>query len=105
MNNIVNKFLLLRNKFRLKIDLKFKNKNRIKQFQEIEQLRYIYQNELDEACFQGDMAYEYLKDLPRKTTSDKVLLDKVHAITKNSKYYRYQRGCASVVYISFYKRL
>ena len=49
------------------------------------------------------MAYEYLKDLPRRTTSDKVLQDKVHAITKNSKYYQYQRGCASVVYISFYK--
>ena len=33
--------------------------------------RYICQNELGEACFQHDMADQDLKDLTRRTTSDK----------------------------------
>ena len=35
--------------------------------------RYIYRNELDNVCFQHEIAYEDFKDLPRRTTSDKVL--------------------------------
>ena len=35
--------------------------------------RYIYQNELDKACFQHDVAYGDFKDLPRRTASDKIL--------------------------------
>ena len=31
---------------------------------------YIYQNELDKACFQHDMAYGDLQDLTRRTGSD-----------------------------------
>ena len=34
-----------------------KNKERIKKFKQTEDSRYIYQNELDKACFQHDMAY------------------------------------------------
>ena len=37
--------------------------------------RYIYKNELDKVCFQHEMACRYFKDLPRRTTSDKVLHD------------------------------
>ena len=33
-------------------------------------------NELDKACFQHDMAYDDFKNVPRRTTSDKVLHDK-----------------------------
>ena len=40
-----------------------KNKERIQKFKETGDLRYIYQNELDKACFQHDMAYGYFKDL------------------------------------------
>ena len=32
-----------------------KNKERIQKFKETEESRYIYQNELDKACFQHDM--------------------------------------------------
>ena len=34
-----------------------KNKERIKKFKETGYSRYIYQNELNKACFQDNMAY------------------------------------------------
>ena len=40
-----------------------KNKEQIKKFKETGDSRYIYQNELDKACFQHDMAYGDFKDL------------------------------------------
>ena len=39
-----------------------KNKERIKNFKETEDSRYIYQNKLDKAFFQHDMAYGDFKD-------------------------------------------
>ena len=48
-----------------------KNKERIRKFKEIRDSRYIYENELDKVSFQHDMAYGDIKDLPRKTASDK----------------------------------
>ena len=44
-----------------------------------------------------------LKDLPRRTGSDKVSLDKVFSIAKNLKYDRYQRGLDSMVHKFFDK--
>ena len=44
-----------------------KNKERIKKFVGTRKLRYIYQNELDKACFRRDMAYVGFKDLNRIT--------------------------------------
>ena len=64
-----------------------KNKERIQKFKETEDLRYIKRYELGKACFQHDMAYG---DLPRRTVSDKVLLDKTINITINPKYDGYQ---------------
>ena len=72
-----------------------KNKERIQKFKETGNSRYIYQNELDKACFQHDMAYGDFKNLPRRTASDKVLCEKTFNIAKNPKYYGYQRGLAS----------
>ena len=46
-------------------------------------LRYTYQNELDKACFQHDMAYGDFKYLPKRTASDKVLREKTFNIAKN----------------------
>ena len=69
-----------------------KNKERIEKFKETGDLRYIYQNELDKACFQHDMAYEDFKDLTRRTAADKVLRDKVFNIAKDPKYDGYQHG-------------
>ena len=56
----------------------------------------IYQNELDRACFQHDMAYGDFKDLTRTTGSDKILHDK--------EFNRYQQGLASMVYKFFDKK-
>ena len=75
-----------------------KNKEIIKRFNETEDSRYIYQNELDKACFQHDMAYGDFKDLKRSIFADKVLRDKAFNFAKNPKYDGYHRGIASMVY-------
>ena len=114
MNAIVNNFLLPGDKFMPEMHLRqlgftysacdpfTKNKGRIKKIKETEDSRYIYQNELDKACFQHDMAYE---DLNRSKASDKVLRDKAFNIVKNSKYDGYERGLASMIYKFFDKNL
>ena len=81
-----------------------KKKERIQKFKETGDSQYIYQNELDKACFQHDMAYADVKDLTRRTPSDKILHDKAIDIAKNPKYGRCQRVPASMVYKSFDKK-
>ena len=82
-----------------------KNKERIQKFKETADSRYIYQNELDKACFQHDMAYEDFKDFTRRIASDKILRDKAFNIAKNPKYDGYQRGLASMIYNFLIRRL
>ena len=81
-----------------------KNKERIKKFKDPGDSRYIYQNELDKACFQHDIAYEDFKDLNRRRAADKVLHYKAFNIAKNPKYNGYQRRLASRVYKFFIKK-
>ena len=81
-----------------------KNKERIQKFKETGDSRGIYQNELDQACFQHDMAYGDFKDLARRTGSDKILRGKAFNIAKNQKYDGYQCGHASNVYKFFDKK-
>ena len=52
------------------------NKERMQKFKETGNSRCIFQNVLGKAQFQLHMAYENLKDLPRRTASDKVLREK-----------------------------
>ena len=85
MNAIVNQFLLAGDKIIPEMHLRqpgftysacgpfTKNKERMGNFIETGDSRYIYQNKLDKACFQHDMAYGDFKDL---TAADKVLCDK-----------------------------
>ena len=80
-----------------------KNKERIQKFIGTGDSRYIYQNELDKACFQHYMAYGDFKDLTRGTASDKILRDKAFNIATNPKCDRYQCGLASMVYKFFDK--
>ena len=75
-----------------------KNKEKKEKFKETRDSRYIYQNELDKACFQHDMAYGGFKDLTRRTASDKILRDQAITFAKNPKYDGYKRGLASIVY-------
>ena len=74
-----------------------KNEESIKKIKETRDSRYIYQNELNKACFQYGMAYGDFKDLTRRTSSDKFLREKAFNITKNPKYDGYQGGLASMV--------
>ena len=85
MNEIINKFLLVGDKFMPEMHLKqpgftysacrpfTKNKERIEKFMKTGNTDFIYKNELDKACFQHDMAYGKSKDLVRRTQSDKVI--------------------------------
>ena len=118
MNEIVNTFLLAGDKFMPAMDLRQpgftysacglftkKNKERIRNFKETGDSRYIYQNDLDKAFFQHDMAYADFKDLTRNTASNKILHDKAFNIAKNPKYDGYQRGLTSMVYKYFDKKI
>ena len=78
-----------------------KNKERIQNFKETGNSRYIYQTELGKACFQHCMTYGDFKDLTRRTASDKILRNKAFDISKSPKYNGYQRGLASMIYNFF----
>ena len=85
MSEIVNRFLLAGDKFMPEMHLRqpgftysscgpfTENKGKIKKFKETRHSRYTYQNELDKACFQHDMAYGDFKGLNRRTFANKVL--------------------------------
>ena len=116
MNEIVNKVLVVGDKFISKMHLKqpsftysacgpfTKNKKRIEKFMQTGNTDFIYKNKLDKACFQHDMAYGKSKDLVKRTQSDKVLKDKAFKIASNTKYDGYQRGLPSMVYKIFDKK-
>ena len=80
------------------------NKEIILKFKEKGDSQYIYQNELDKACFQHGMAYGDSKDSPRRKASDKVLCVKTFSIASNQKHDRYQTSLASMVYNFFDKK-
>ena len=113
---IINKFLLVRDKFIHEMHLRqpqfvysacgpfTRYKERIKEFKRTGDTRHIYRNELDKACFQHGSAYADHKDLINRTKSDKVLRDKAYDIASNPKYDGYQRGSASMVYKFFDKK-
>ena len=84
MNEIVNKFLLVGDKFMREMHLNepgftysacgpFTKSKEQKNFLQTGNTDFIYKNELDKACFQHDMAYGKSKDLIKITQSDKVL--------------------------------
>ena len=92
MNQVVNTFLLVGDKFMPEMHLKqpgftysgcapfTKNREIIEKFMQKGNTDLIYKNELDKSCFQHDMAYS------------------------KSKYDGYQRGLASIVYKFFDKK-
>ena len=88
MNEKVNKFLVAGGKFMPEMYLQqpgftysacgpfTESKERIQKFKEIGDSQYIYQNKLDKACFQHEMAYGDFKVLTRRTASDKICMIK-----------------------------
>ena len=81
-----------------------KIKKELKKINNTGDSRYVYQNELNKACFQHDMAYRDFKDLNRRTFANKVLCDKAFNTAKDPKYDGYQHGLASMVYKFFDKK-
>ena len=73
-------------------------------FKEILDSRYIYQNKLDKACFQRDMDYGDCKDLTRRSTSDKKLRAKTFNLDKNLNYDGIQHKLVLKVYTVFDKK-
>ena len=116
MNNVINTFLLAGDKYMPEMHLRqprfvysacgpfTRHKERIKEFKRTGDMRHIYRNEFDKACFQHDSAYADHKDLIHRTEADKVLRDKAYNIASNPKYDGYQRGLASMVYKFFDKK-
>ena len=51
------------------------------------------------------MAYGDLKDLSRRTASEKISRDKAFNIAKNPKYDRYQSGIASMAFTLFDRKM
>ena len=116
MNNVINKCLLVGDKFMPEMHLRqpqfvysacgpfTRHKERIKKFKQTGDTHYIYRNELDKACFQHDSAYADHKDLINRTEADKVLRDKAYDFASNSEYGGCQRGLASIVCKFFDKK-
>ena len=109
MNNIINKFLLVGDKFMPEMHLRqpqfvysacgpfTRHKERIKEFKRTSDTRLLYRNELDKACFKHDAAYTKYKDIENRLISDPKLKNSAYDIASNPKYDGYQRGLASMV--------
>ena len=116
-NDIINKFLLIGDKFMPERHLwdpkvkKYsacgpftKHTERIQKFLNTSLLSEIYKNELDKACFQHDMAYNNYKRLKGRTQSDIALKNKAYKIAVNPNYNGFQRALASMVWTFFNER-
>ena len=59
---------------------------------------------MDKASFQQNTTYADFKDLPRRTTADKILRDKIFKIARNPSYDGYQSAFVSIVCKFFDKK-
>ena len=113
MNKIIYKFLLTGDKYMPELHLKqprftysacglfTKHRERIQKFRETGNLKHLYRNELDRACFAHDVAYSESKDLAIRTISDKILKNRTYEIARNRRYDVSQRALVSMVYNFF----
>ena len=111
MNEILNTFLLVGDKYIPEMHLKqpgftysacgpfTKNKERTEKFMQTGNTDFTYRNELDEACFQHDMAYGKSKDLVKRAQSVKVLKDKAFKIASNLLRWLSKRISFNVLYV------
>ena len=98
MNKTVSMFLLAGDKFMPEMHLRqpgftynacgpfTKTKKRIQKFKGTRDSGHIYQNKLNKAFFQHDMAYGCFKDLTRRKASGAILRHKARTTAKNPKY-------------------
>ena len=60
-----------------------KHRERIQKFRETGNLKNLYRNELDKACFTNDAAYSDSKHLDKRTIADEILKDRAYEIARN----------------------
>ena len=116
MNKVVNKLLLAGDNFMPELHLRhprftystcklfIKHREKIQIFRETGNLKHIYKNELDKACFAHDKAYFDSKHLAKRTISGKILKDTAYGNAIDPKYDGYQRGLVSMVNKFFNKK-
>ena len=117
-SDIINKFLLIGDKFMPKMhlwDLKVKrnsacgpftrHQKRIDMLMKDGRLSHILKNRLNAACFQHNPAYAKYKDRANRKQSDIVLKNKALKIATNPRVNGYQRELASMVYKFFNERI
>ena len=109
-NNIINKFLLIRDKFMPEVK-KYsacgpftRHQKIINMFTKDGKLSHILKNRLDAACFQHDSAYAKYKDRLNRKESDIDLKNKALNIATDTRVNVYHRGLASMVYKFFNER-
>ena len=95
MNNIINKVLLVGDKFMPEMNLrqpKFvylacgpftRHKERIKEFKRTGESCLLYRNELDKACLKHDAAYAKYKNVENRLISDQKLRNSAYGIASN----------------------
>ena len=81
-----------------------KHRERIQKFRETGNLKHLYRNGLDKACFAHDATYSDSKDLAKRTISDKIFKNRAYEIARNRGYDDYQRALASMFYKFFDKK-
>ena len=113
MNEIINKFLLVGDKFMPEMHLRqprfvysacgpfTRHNERIKEFKCTGNINLLYKNALDKACFKHDAAYPKYKDVEKRLIADDKLKNSAYDIARNPEYDGYQRGLASMVYKFF----
>ena len=113
MNEIINKFLLVGDKFMPEMHLRqprfvysacrpfTRHKERIKEFKRTGNINLLYRNALDKACFKHDAAYAKYKDVENRLIADDKFKNSAYDIASNPEYDGYQRGLASMVYKFF----
>ena len=80
-----------------------KHRKRIQKLRETGNLNneYIYNNELDKACFAHDAAYSYTNDLTEASISGKTLKHRAYETALNPTFDGYQRELVSMLYKFF----
>ena len=113
MNEIINKCLLVGDKFMPEMHLRqprfvysgcgscTRRKERIKVFKRTGNINLLYRNALDKACLKHDAAYAKYKDVENRLIADDKLKNSSYNIASNPDYDGYQRGLASMLYKFF----
>ena len=77
---------------------------RIQKFRKTSNVKHVYKNGLEKACFTQDGTNSGGEDLAKRTFSDKIFKNSAYEIAINPKYDGFERQLASMVYKFFDKK-